>query len=343
MPKVALITGVTGQDGAYLAQLLLGRGYAVYGTSRGTLTDAWRLRELGIEDDVRPLAMDLLDEASVRAAVAAAGPNELYNLAAQSSVALSFKQPVHTAEADGVGVARLLEAVRESAPDCRFFQASSSELFGGNASGKVDEEAPLRPRSPYGAAKLYAHTLVGACRETWGLFACSGILFNHESPLRGREFVTRKITAAFAQIRGGRQERLELGNLDAKRDWGFAGDFAEGMWRSLQADAPNDYIFATGQARSVREFVEAAARATGFDLTWEGEGPEERGIDRATGQVRVIVNPDFYRPIEPGSLVGDATRARDRLGWTPQMGFDAMVQAMVEADLKRAERGELEI
>jgi len=340
--KKALITGITGQDGAYLAKLLLEKGYEVWGAyRRSSSLNLWRLEELGVRDDVRLIPLDLLEYSNIMRALEKVRPDEIYNLAAQSFVALSFEMSLYTAEADALGVTRLLEALRAVKPDARFYQASTSEMYGKVQEIPQTERTPFYPRSPYAVAKLYAHWITVNYRESYGIHASSGILFNHESPLRGQEFVTRKITASLARIKYGQQEVLELGNLDAKRDWGFAGDYVEGMWLMLQQDSPDDYVLATGETHSVREFVELAAEVVGFNLVWEGAGQEERGIDLRTGKVIVRVNPEFYRPAEVDLLLGNSEKARSRLGWSPRVGFSELVRMMAERDMERAAKGVL--
>jgi GDPmannose 4,6-dehydratase len=336
MTKHALITGITGQDGAYLAKLLLEKNYEVYGliARRGTDTTG-RLRELGIANQVRLLDGDLIDLSSMIRAMEKSQAEEVYNLGAQSFVATSWDQPILTAEVTGVSVVKMLEALRIVNPRARFYQASTSEMFGQIQEAIQTERTPFHPRSPYGVAKLYGHWITVNYRESFGLHASSGILFNHESPLRGTEFVTRKITLALARIRHGLQEVLELGNLDSKRDWGFAGDYVRAMWLMLQQEQPEDYVIATGQTWTVRSFVEKAAVHAGFDLTWEGENNLTRGIDRKSGKVIVRVNPAFYRPAEVDILIGDPGKAHRQLGWQPEVQFDALVQMMAEADLQR--------
>jgi GDPmannose 4,6-dehydratase len=342
MAKVALITGITGQDGAYLAKLLLDKGYKVFGAHRRTASlNLWRMKELGIADEVGLVPVDLLEYSNIQRTLDKVQPDEVYNLAAQSFVALSFEQPIYTGDVDGLGVVRLLDAIRMVNPEMRFYQASTSEMFGKVQAVPQSENTPFYPRSPYGAAKLYAHWITINYREAYDMHNSCGILFNHESPLRGLEFVTRKITAGLAQIKHGRKGPLELGNLDAKRDWGFAGDYVEGMWMMLQQSHGDDYVLATGEAHSVREFVEVAAGAAGLDIAWKGEGEKAQGIDSKTGQVIVKVNPGFYRPSEVEFLLGDATKARSELGWIPKVTFSQLVEMMMEADLRRAASGKL--
>lgn len=339
MTKRALITGVTGQDGAYLAKFLLELGYEVIGGHRHSASvDTDRLHELGISRNVRMLPLDLLEITNIMRVLERVGPDEVYNLAAQSFVSLSFDQPIYTGDVDALGVARVLEAVRVICPHTRFYQASTSEMFGKAQETPQTERTPFYPRSPYGAAKLYAHWMTVNSREAYGLHATSGILFNHESPLRGTEFVTRKITSSLARIRVGMQDVLELGNLDSSRDWGFAGDYVEGMHRMLQQAEPDDYVLATGRTHTPREFLERAAKVAGFRLRWKGSGVTSQGIDTRTERVIVRVNPDLYRPSEIDLLVGDAAKAHDRLGWTPRIGFEELVTMMMEADLSRVGR-----
>jgi len=340
MPRKALITGITGQDGAYLSRLLLDKGYEVYGAfRRSSSANYWRLRELGVEDRVHMAPMDLLEYSNIQRVVESVQPDEVYNLAAQSFVAISFEQPLYTGDVDALGVARLLEAIRVAKPDARFYQASTSEMFGKVRETPQNEDTPFHPRSPYAVAKVYAHWITVNYREAHGLRTTSGILFNHESPLRGQEFVTRKITIGLARIRHGCPDPVELGNLDAQRDWGFAGDYVDGMWRMLQQPDPGDYVLATGRTHTVREFVTWAAEAAGYKLAWEGAGVDERGIDSATGRTLVRVSPEFYRPAEVDMLVGDASKARAELGWAPAVDLEHLVEMMVKAELDRLERG----
>ena len=340
--KKALITGVLGQDGAYLAKLLLEKGYEVRGTFRrsASLND-WRLRRLGIESQVELVPLELLEFSNVVRVIERSQPDEVYNLAAQSFVGVSFEQPIFTGDVNGISVARLLEALRLVRPEARFYQASTSEMFGKIQEPVQSERTPFYPRSPYGVAKLYAHWLTINYRESFGLFATSGILFNHESPLRGIEFVTRKITSTFARRSRGEEIVLELGNLGAERDWGFAGDYVDGMWRMLQHDHAEDFVLATGRSATVRDFVQLAGRACGYELTFEGEGTGEIGIDRASGQTMVRVNPAFFRPAEVDLLIGDATKAREKLGWSAKTSLEALAEMMVQADLDALDRGEV--
>ena len=334
----AVVTGITGQDGAYLTQLLLEKGYTVFGTYRRTSSvNFWRLDELGITDhpNLKLVEYDLTDLSSTIRLLEKAQPREVYNLAAQSFVGVSFEQPITTAEITGVGALNLLEAIRTVDPSIRFYQASTSEMFGKVQAIPQSEETPFYPRSPYGVAKLFAHWSTINYRESYGIFGSSGILFNHESPLRGKEFVTRKITDAVARIKLGLQAVLELGNLDAKRDWGYAAEYVEGMWRMLQAEAPDTFVLATGHTVTVREFVQLACKAAGIDVHFEGHGESEIGIDTKTGTTIVRVNPEFYRPAEVELLVGDASKASTVLGWQANTALEELCAMMVEADLRR--------
>ena len=340
MAKTALITGVTGQDGSYLTELLLEKGYNVHGLVRRTSSlDRTRI------DETRRIARsrgqifelhygDLSDSSSLNNIVFKTKPEEIYNLAAQSHVQVSFDAPENTCEVNAQGVLRLLEAVKFSRPDCRFYQASTSELFGEVAEIPQTERTPFHPRSPYAVAKLYGHWIVKNYREAFAMHASNGILFNHESPRRGESFVTRKITLSLARIGAGLQEKLYLGNLDAKRDWGFAGDFVEAMWLMLQQPEPDDYVIATGETRTVRDFVMEAAPFAGFDLAWEGEGVGEVARDRKTGKVIVAIDPKYYRPAEVDLLLGDSSFARKKLGWMPRYSFKQLVEAMILSDIK---------
>jgi len=342
----ALITGITGQDGAYLAELLLEKGYEVHGIKRrASLLNTDRVDHLyqdPHEADRRFILHygDLTDATNLIRIVQETQPDEIYNLGAQSHVKVSFETPEYTANSDALGTLRILEAIRllELEKKTRFYQASTSELYGKVAEVPQSETTPFYPRSPYGAAKLYAYWITKNYREAYGLFAANGILFNHESPRRGETFVTRKITRAAARIKLGLQQRLYLGNLSARRDWGFAGDYVEAMWRMLQAESPDDYVIATGEAHSVREFCEAAFSALGMDLEWRGEGTEERGIDPETGTERIVVDPSYFRPAEVDILLGDPSRADKELGWRPSVTFSSLVEMMAQADLREAER-----
>lgn len=334
--KRALITGIRGQDGAYLARLLLEKGYDVYGADRRSGESSfWRLRELGIERDVKIRYMDLLELTNIMREIERIKPDEVYNLAAQSFVQASFEQPILTADIDALGVLRLLEALRIIKPDARFYQASTSEMFGKVQSIPQDEKTPFYPRSPYGVAKLFGHWITVNYRESYNMFACSGILFNHESPLRGLEFVTRKLTYGIARIKYGLQDKIRVGNLDSKRDWGYAPEYVEAMWLMIQQAEPDDYIVATGETHSVREFIEFAFKYAGFEIVWEGKGLEEKGLDRKTKKVLVEVSQEFFRPAEVDLLIGNPLKAREKLGWRPETRFEDLVRIMVESDLKR--------
>jgi GDPmannose 4,6-dehydratase len=340
--KSALITGITGQDGAYLAQLLLEKGYNVYGAFRRTSSvNFWRVNELAIgqHPNLHLVEYDLTDLSSSVRLLQATGALEVYNLAAQSFVGVSFDQPVTTGEITGIGALNLLEAIRIVNTDIRFYQASTSEMFGKVQAIPQVESTPFYPRSPYGVAKLFAHWMTINYRESYNIFGSSGILFNHESPLRGLEFVTRKITDGMAKIKLGKLDILELGNLDAKRDWGFAKEYVEGMWRILQAEKPDTYVLATNRTESVRDFVTMAGKAAGFDLAWEGIAESEIGIDNKSGKVRVRVNPKFYRPAEVELLIGNAEKAKRELGWEPETTLEQLCQMMVETDIRRNETG----
>jgi len=340
--KTAVVTGITGQDGAYLAKLLLEKGYRVYGTfRRGSSVNFWRIEELGVatHPNLSLVEFDLTDFGSGVRLLEKAKPREVYNLAAQSFVAVSFDQPINTGLTTGMGVVNLLEAVRIVDPTIRFYQASTSEMFGRVQAMPQDESTPFYPRSPYGVAKLYGHWMTVNYRESYGIFGASGILFNHESPLRGREFVTRKVTDAVARIARGRLDALELGNLEASRDWGFAEEYVDGMWRMLQHAEPETFVLATGQMQSVRRFVELAFAATGTSIEWRGSGVDETGVDARNGTTRVRINPAFYRPAEVDRLLGNAAKAKAALGWSAVTPLEAICKMMVEADLARIDRG----
>ncbi|SEI46313.1 GDP-mannose 4,6-dehydratase [Paraburkholderia diazotrophica] len=340
--RKAIITGVSGQDGAYLTKLLLGKGYQVTGTYRRTSSvNFWRMEELGVmgNPNLQLVEHDLTDAGSTLRLLDTVQADELYNLAAQSFVGVSFDQPSTTAQVTGVGVLNLLEGIRTVNPKMRFYQASTSEMFGKVQAVPQREDTPFYPRSPYGVAKLFAHWSTINYRESYGLFATSGILFNHESPLRGREFVTRKITDTVAKIKLGKSDVLELGNLDAKRDWGFALEYVEGMWRMLQADEPDTYVLATNRTETVRDFVKMAFAAAGYQLEWSGRNERETGIDVRTGKTLVRVNPRYYRPAEVDLLIGCADKAREKLGWAPGTSLEQLCKMMVDADIVRNENG----
>ena len=339
MAKTAFITGVTGQDGAYLSQLLLQKGYRVFGGYRRTSSpNFWRLDELKIHKDVELVEVDILDTGNLIRAFDKIKPDEVYNLAAQSFVAVSFEKPVLTGEITAIGVTRVLEAIRIVNPKIRYYQASSSEMFGKVQEIPQKESTPFYPRSPYATAKLYGHWLTINYRESYNIFGCSGILFNHESPLRGIEFVTRKVSDAVARIIMGKQDCFEVGNMDARRDWGYAGEFVEGMWMMLQLPAPDDFVLATGENHSVREFIEHAFQFAGRTITWKGSGVDETGTDSKTGKTVVKINPKFFRPGEVDQLLGDYTKAKNKLGWEPRVKFKELVNIMVERDLDRVKK-----
>ncbi|WP_312602605.1 MULTISPECIES: GDP-mannose 4,6-dehydratase [Pseudomonas] len=338
----AIVTGITGQDGAYLAQLLLEKGYTVYGTYRRTSSvNFWRIEELGIDKNpnLHLVEYDLTDLATSIRLLERTEATEVYNLAAQSFVGVSFDQPLATAAITGLGAVNLLEAIRIVNPKIRFYQASTSEMFGKVQEIPQVETTPFYPRSPYGVAKLYAHWMTINYRESYDIFGTSGILFNHESPLRGREFVTRKITDTVAKIKLGKQSILELGNMDAKRDWGFAKEYVEGMWRMLQADQPDTFVLATNRTETVRDFVRMAFKAVDIELRFEGRDESEVGVDVESGKTLLRVNPAFYRPAEVDLLIGDPTKAKEILGWEPKTTLEQLCQMMVEADLRRNEIG----
>jgi GDPmannose 4,6-dehydratase len=340
--KKALITGITGQDGAYLTQLLLEKGYAVYGTYRRTSSvNFWRLQEVGVlnHPNLHLVEYDLTDLGTSIALVQKIQPEEIYNLAAQSFVGVSFEQPSATAQITGIGALNLLEAIRLINPKIRFYQASTSEMFGKVQAIPQIEETPFYPRSPYGVAKLYAHWMTINYRESYNIFGSSGILFNHESPLRGREFVTRKITDSVAKIKLGQLDCLELGNLDAKRDWGYAKEYVEGMWRMLQADEPDTFVLATNRTETVRDFVRMAFKGAGIAVDFKGQDEGETAIDTATGKTVMRINPKFYRPAEVELLIGDPAKAKAKLGWAPETTLEQLCQMMVESDLRRNQTG----
>mgnify|MGYP003381630994 CR=1 FL=1 len=336
--KTAIITGITGQDGAYLAALLLEKGYSVYGTYRRTSSvNFWRIEELGVDNHPRLelVEHDLTDLGAGIALLQRAQPVEIYNLAAQSFVGVSFEQPSTTAQITAIGALNILEAIRLTDRSIRFYQASTSEMFGKVQAVPQNERTPFYPRSPYGVAKLYAHWMTVNYRESYGIFGSSGILFNHESPLRGREFVTRKISDSVAKIKLGKLSVLELGNLDAQRDWGFAKEYVEGMWRMLQTAEPDTYVLATNRTETVRDFVRMAFHAADMELDFRGKGVDEVAIDRRTNKTVMRINPRFYRPTEVDLLIGDASKARDELGWAPDTSLEALCAMMVAADLRR--------
>jgi GDPmannose 4,6-dehydratase len=343
MRKAALITGVSGQDGSYLCELLLEKGYDIYGIDRRTSQfnrsriEKTREKAIARGQTFELLYGDISDFSSICRIFAKCKPTEVYNLAAQSHVAISFEEPEYTTDVNALGVLRLLEAIRYfCGPECRLFQASTSELFGNATSSPQTEETPFRPRSPYGIAKLYAYWMVHNYREQYGMYACNGILYNHESPRRGENFVTRKITYSLARIRAGLQQTLSLGNIDALRDWGYAPEYVEGMWRMLQAEKADDYILASGRTYTVRDFIEKSALVAGFDIDWQGSGVNEIGIDKKSGKTIVTIDPKFYRPVEECVLCGDPSKAKEKLGWVPSTSLDKIVEKMMEADLQLA-------
>ena len=339
--RKALITGITGQDGSYLAELLLDKGYEVHGIIRRHSTICTdRIDHLYDDPSLKDRFFlhygDLTDSCNLMGLIQRIQPDEVYNLGAQSHVAVSFEVPEYTAEATGVGTIRLLDAIYQSGVKCKFYQASTSELFGGlSGTAPQSEKTPFYPKSPYGAAKLYSYWITVNYRESYNMFACNGILFNHESPRRGETFVTRKITIAVAKIMAGKQEKLSLGNLNAKRDWGFAGDYVEGMWRILQQEKPDDYVLATNETHTVREFVELAFAEVGVEIEWKGEGVDEKGYDKNTGKLLVDVNPRYFRPAEVELLWGDSTKAETELGWKRKVSFKELVSMMVREDMKK--------
>jgi len=342
MNKTAIITGITGQDGAYLAQLLLEKNYTVYGTYRRTSSvNFWRMDELGVSKhpNLHLVEYDLTDLGSTLALVQKVQPDEIYNLAAQSFVGVSFDQPTTTAQITGLGALNLLEAIRLINRKIKFYQASTSEMFGKVQAIPQVEDTPFYPRSPYGVAKLYAHWMTVNYRESYDIFGSSGILFNHESPLRGREFVTRKITDSVAKIKLGQLDCVELGNLDAKRDWGFAKEYVEGMWRMLQADQPDTFVLATNRTETVRDFVRMAFKGAGIAVDFKGSAENEIALDTATGKTVMRINPKFYRPAEVELLIGDPAKAKAKLGWQPQTTLEELCAMMVEADLRRNQEG----
>lgn len=341
--KKAVITGITGQDGSYLAEFLLEKGYEVHGLMRRHSTiNTDRIDHLLENEKIngKKLFMhyaDMTDSSGLIALMSKIKPDEVYNLAAQSHVGISFEIPEYTAEATGVATLKILEAIRLANPKCRFYQASTSELFGGiPETAPQSEKTPFYPKSPYGVAKLYSYWITVNYRESYGMFACNGILFNHESPRRGENFVTRKITLAIANILAGKQEKLSLGNMDAKRDWGFAGDYVKGMWMILQQDKPDDFVLATNETHTVREFVKIAFEKAGIELRFEGKGVDEKAYDAKTGKLLVDVNPEFFRPAEVEFLWGDCSKAESLLGWKRDVSFEGLVEMMVKEDLKKA-------
>jgi GDPmannose 4,6-dehydratase len=340
----SLITGITGQDGSYLAELLLDKGYEVHGIIRRASTfNTQRIDHIyqdPHEENVRLKLHygDMTDSSNLSRLVEKINPDEIYNLAAQSHVGTSFEIPEYTTDVDAMGTLRLLDAIKEADVECKFYQASTSELYGKVQEVPQTEKTPFYPRSPYAAAKLYAYWIVKNYREAYDLFAVNGILFNHESPRRGKRFVTRKITRAVARITKGKQDKIYLGNMNAKRDWGYAKDYVKMMWMMLQHDTPEDFVIATGETHTVREFVEAAFSHVDVDIEWQGEGVDEKGIDKATGKVLVEVDPKYFRPTEVEMLIGDPSKAKEELGWEPEVKFKELVQLMVQSDLEAIEK-----
>ncbi len=338
---IALVTGITGQDGSYLAEFLLSKGYEVHGLIRRSSSfNTWRIdhlyKDVHQQDGLHLHYGDLTDSVSIISLVKEIQPDEIYNLAAQSHVKVSFETPEYTANADGLGILRILEAIRllGMTDKIKLYQASTSELFGLVQETPQTEKTPFYPRSPYGVAKLYAYWMVKNYREAYNMFACNGILFNHESPRRGQTFVTRKITMALCNIKMGKQEKLYLGNMDAKRDWGYAKEYVESMWLMLQQDKPDDYVVATGETHTVREFVEESCKVLDMDIEWKGKGVNEKGVDKKTGKVIVEIDPMYFRPTEVDLLLGDATKAKNKLGWKPKTKFKDLVKIMIESDLE---------
>ena len=336
MKKTALITGISGQDGAYLSKLLLKKNYKVIGGDRRTASGSfWRLSELGIRNDIEIVEFELAEFTNIYRTLEKHKPDEVYNLAAQSFVASSFEMPTMTSDITGLGVARLLEAIKSFNSNIKFYQASSSEMYGKITEPFQNEKTPFYPRSPYAVAKLFGHWMTVNYRESYKMFACSGILFNHESPIRGVEFVTRKITQGLSRIKLGLQDSIELGNLDSKRDWGYASDYVQAMYLMLQHDEPDDYVIATGQNHSVREFIELCCDELNIDIKWEGEGLNEVAIDVSTMKPIIRINPIFYRPAEVDVLLGDSSKAKKILKWYPQTSFENLVKMMIGSDYQK--------
>ncbi|MBI5373859.1 MAG: GDP-mannose 4,6-dehydratase [Candidatus Schekmanbacteria bacterium] len=338
MAKKALITGITGQDGAYLSKLLLEKGYEVYGAFRRTSDlHLERLKFLGIDKQINYVPFELLEFTNIYRTIEKLQPAEIYNLGAQSFVALSFEEPIFTSDVTGIGPLRVLEAIRAVNPKIKFYQASSSEMFGRVQEVPQNEKTPFYPRSPYAVSKAFGHHITVNYRESYKLFACSGILFNHESPLRGFEFVTRKISYGIAKIRCGLEKQIVLGNIDAKRDWGYAPEYVDAMWRMLQQKTADDYVVATGETHSVREFIEFAFKHININIVWKGKGVNEKGIDKKTGKAVVVLSPEFFRPAEVDLLIGDFSKAKNKLKWSPKTKFEELGRIMVESDIKRIE------
>lgn len=346
MTKKALITGITGQDGSYLSELLLQKGYEVHGIIRRSSSfNTGRIDHLYNDPEILGKKLflhygDLTDTSNLNRILERTQPSEIYNLAAQSHVKVSFELPEYTAEVDAIGTVRFLDAIRDVGIKPKFYQASTSELFGKAQQVPQNEQTPFYPRSPYGVAKLYGYWIIINYREAYNIFACNGILFNHESPRRGETFVTKKITRAVAKIKLGMESKLSLGNLNAKRDWGYAPEYVDGMWRMLQLDQPEDFVLATGETHTVREFADLSFKELGMELAWKGDGVDEKGVDKKTGKVLVEVDPRHYRPTEVELLIGDAAKAKEKLGWVPAIKFEELVKIMVKADYEKiAKRG----
>ena len=341
--KIALVTGITGQDGAYLSKLLLNHDYKVYGAyRRSSSINLWRLNELGILDPIDLVPFELLEKSNIERIIKKIKPDDIYNFAAQSYVAMSFENPIYTAETDAIGTLRILESIRMINKRIKFYQASSSEMFGKMNETVLNEKSKFYPRSPYAVSKAFSHYITINYREAYGIFACSGMLFNHESPLRGTEFVTRKITSTLAEIKAGRKKVLELGNYDAKRDWGYAADFVEGIWKMMQARNPDDYVLATGEQHSVKEFTNYAAKLFGFNLIWKKDKMnDEYAVDKNTKKIIIKKNKDYYRPSDVSSLKGNPNKAKKKLGWYPKTKFKDLVRIMVDADRKRSLLGRI--
>ena len=333
--KRALITGVAGQDGAYLSRLLLEKGYTVFGMDRSDIEmDKGNLAFLGIDKEIQYCSFNLLDYSDICNALNTIKPAEIYNLAGLSSVSMSFREPILTAESNGLSTLKILEAIRHTDPAIRFYQASSSELFGKTDISPQNEKTPFYPRSPYASAKLFAHCSTINYREAYNLFACAGIMYNHESPLRGLAFVTRKITNSMVKIKNGFQAKLYLGNLSAKRDWGYAEDYVKAMWLMLQQREPDDFVIATGKMHNIRDFVEASANCVGIGIEWSGAGVDEKGVNKLTGETLIEVSPEFFRPTDVDNSVGDASKAAEKLNWRTKVSFEEMVEIMVKEDIK---------
>ncbi|MCB4790634.1 MAG: GDP-mannose 4,6-dehydratase [Elusimicrobia bacterium] len=337
--KKAIITGIRGQDGAYLAKLLLDKGYEVYGVDRRSGDSGRvRLREIGVDKLIKHIYMDLLELTNIMTVIRDVKPDEVYNLAAQSFVKASFDQPLLTADIDAMGVLRLLEALRYYKPDAKFYQASTSEMFGLVQAVPQNEKTPFYPRSPYSVSKLFAHWMTVNYRESYNMFACSGILFNHESPFRGLEFITKKITDSVARIKFGLQDKIIVGDISSKRDWGYAKEYVEAMWLMLQQDKPDDYVIATNETHSVKEFIDVAFKHIGIELKWEGEGVNEEARDKKSGKEYVSISPEYYRPAEVSMLIGDYSKAKKKLGWEPKTKFVELVKIMMDYDLRKIEK-----